>query len=82
MTAIVGPVGSSAVKNSHPLCAGVHIPHLTPGATDSRLSFTSADYKYLIKVRASQSLSKSTFLCTWPGYAIFSLFVRPTDERT
>ena len=50
VTAIVGPIGSSAVKNTHPICSALHIPQVTAGATDSKLSFTSVDYKYLVKV--------------------------------
>ena len=50
VTALIGPIGSSAVKNTHPICSGLHIPQVTAGATDSKLSITSADYRYLIKV--------------------------------
>ena len=50
MIAVIGPRSSSGSKHTHPLCAGLHVPQVTPDATDSTLSYTLGDYRYLIKV--------------------------------
>ena len=47
---IVGPGYSSAVSTSYPVCAGMHIPQITPTASDSELFVESDEYEFLFKV--------------------------------
>ena len=55
--AVIGPRTSSGSKHTHQLCSGLHVPQITPDATDSRLSFTLGDFDYLIKVGKSCRLT-------------------------
>ena len=55
MIAVIGPRSSSGSKHTHPLCAGLQIPQITPDATDSTLSYTLGDYHYLVKVKEAMS---------------------------
>ena len=31
---IIGPMSSTSVKTSHPMCNGLHVPMISPSATD------------------------------------------------
>ena len=37
VTTIIGPVTSSTVKASHPMCLGLHVPMVAPMATNPML---------------------------------------------
>lgn len=64
VVAVIGPGTSSSVRRTHPLCAGLHVPHLSYDATDTRLSFTEGEFKYLVKVGVS---------LTSPNLTVFDL---------
>ena len=52
---IVGPTTSSAVKATHPLCSGFHIPQMAPYATDPSFDFSPLSYHYLVRMSASDA---------------------------
>ncbi len=47
VVAIIGPDESGYVKAIHPVCAGLHIPHIAPLATDPTL--IPAEFPFLAK---------------------------------
>ena len=53
--AIVGPITSSSVKVTHPLCAGFHIPQIAPYATDPTFDFSPDTYSYLVRMSSSDA---------------------------
>ena len=46
--AVIGPISSMDVRAIHPICAGLHIPHIAPLATDPNL--IKLDHPYLARV--------------------------------
>lgn len=42
---ILGPMTTSSVKASHPLCLGLHMPMITPSATDPMLRVNNSALK-------------------------------------
>ncbi len=48
VVSLIGPDGSGYVKAIHPVCSGLHIPHIAPLATDPTL--VPAEFPYLAKV--------------------------------
>ncbi|XP_022802483.1 glutamate receptor ionotropic, kainate 2-like [Stylophora pistillata] len=54
--AIVGPITSSTVKVTQPLCAGFHIPQLAPYATDPTFDFSPNSYGYLLRMSSSDAI--------------------------
>ncbi len=45
---VIGPDSSADVRAVNPICAGLHIPHIAPTATDPTLN--PLDNQYLIRV--------------------------------
>ena len=58
ISVVIGPMSSTAVKATYPICAGLFMPQIAPIATDAVLSDTQ-DYKFLLKVRFNQLMLKS-----------------------
>ena len=54
VTTIIGPMSSSSVKTSYPMCDGFHVPMMTPSATDPTLSRQS--YRYLLRMMSSDAV--------------------------
>ena len=50
MTVVIGPSSSSAVKATHPISGGMHVPQFGPVATDPTLSVVREEYPFLLKV--------------------------------
>ncbi|EDO30203.1 predicted protein, partial [Nematostella vectensis] len=54
--AIVGPLTSPMVRATQPLCSGFHVPQVAPYATDPAFEFSPSSYKYLLRMRSSDSI--------------------------
>ena len=54
--AIVGPITSSTIKVTQPLCTGFHIPQLAPYATDPIFDFSPHSYGYLLRMSSSDAI--------------------------
>ncbi|ELU10746.1 hypothetical protein CAPTEDRAFT_92710, partial [Capitella teleta] len=54
ISAIIGPMSSGAVKATHPLLLSMHMPQITPSATDPMLANPST-YGYLIRMAPPDS---------------------------
>lgn len=55
VTSIIGPMSSTAVKASHPMCLGFAMPMITPSATDPMLNNRDA-YRYLLRIMPPDSM--------------------------
>ena len=56
VSAIVGPMTSSTIKATQPLCAGFHIPQIAPYATDPSFDFSPDSYSYLVRMSPSDTV--------------------------
>ena len=56
VTAIIGPMSSSMVKATYPLCEGFGVPQIAPYATDPSFEFSSHFYSYLLRMSSSDSI--------------------------
>lgn len=56
VAAIVGPITSSSVKASHPLCSGFHVPQIAPYATDPSFDFSADSFNYLVRMSPSDAI--------------------------
>ncbi len=54
VTTIIGPMTSTSVKASHPMCLGFHMPMISPSATDPMLD-DAQGYKYLLRMTPPDS---------------------------
>ncbi|XP_074655670.1 glutamate receptor ionotropic, kainate 2-like [Tubulanus polymorphus] len=61
VSVIIGPATSSDVKASHPMCVGLHVPMVTPTASDPKLSDKDA-YKYLLRMSPSDSMQSKALV--------------------
>ena len=53
VAAVVGPMTSTGVKFTQPYCAGVHMPQISPLATDPLFAFSPSNFPYLLRLTAS-----------------------------
>lgn len=56
VAAIIGPMTSSMVKITYPLCEGFGVPQIAPYATDPSFEFSSHFYTYLLRMSSSDSI--------------------------
>ncbi|CAH1790253.1 unnamed protein product [Owenia fusiformis] len=76
ITAIIGPLSSTSVKASHPMCGGFQTPMIAPSATDPTL-VNVMEYEYLVRLSAPDSLQSQALVdlvkwFRWDTVAILS----------
>lgn len=59
---MIGPMPSSMVKSTYPICEGFGVPQVSPYATDPSFVFSPHRYEYLVRMSSSDSIENQVIV--------------------